>query len=299
MTAVSPAAISVGAALRRAESMLRTHSDSARADAEILLAHVLQVPRQRLHARGPAPLTETQQAQVEALLVRRAAGEPVAYLTGICGFWTLDLAVNPAVLIPRPETERLVEWALQLIDRDCAGGRQSALRMADLGTGSGAIALALASELPQSRILATDVSPAALGVARMNAVSAGLPNVHFAEGSWAEPLARVRLDETPDAPGFDFILGNPPYIAAADPHLPALRHEPVRALVSGADGLDAMRQIVATAPPYLCGGGWLLLEHGYDQAVAVRVLLETAGLIQVQTRRDLAGHERVTGGQRA
>jgi release factor glutamine methyltransferase len=253
------------------------------ADAELLLAHVLDRPRSWLYAHGDAALDATAVTRFEALLARRAQGEPVAYLTGRRGFWRFELAVTPATLIPRPETELLVELALARLPAE------RALRVADLGTGSGAIALALAFERPRAQVVATDASPDALAVARGNAAALGLANVAFRQGDWFAPLAGER---------FDLVASNPPYIAAGDPHLAELRFEPAAALASGADGLDAIRAIVRDAPAHLQPGGWLLLEHGPDQGAAVRALLHAAGLVAVATERDLERRERVTLGRR-
>ncbi|MEB1529193.1 peptide chain release factor N(5)-glutamine methyltransferase [Xanthomonas sp. WHRI 7945] len=268
------------------ESLLRAAcTQIERADAEALLIHALQRDRAWLfaHARDPLPASGVQ--GFGELLERRAQGEPVAYLTGRRGFWTLDLAVGPATLIPRADTERLVELALERVD--AAPGR----RIADLGTGSGAIALALASERPQAQVLATDLSEAALAVAQANARAHRLDNVAFAHGAWLAPLAGQR---------FDLIASNPPYIAAGDPHLAQgdLRYEPASALASGADGLDDIRQIVAAAPAHLLPGGWLLLEHGWDQGEAVRALLTGAGFDAVATHQDLEARDRVSLGRR-
>ena len=221
----------------------------------------------------------------EALLARRQAGEPVAYLTGTQGFWTLELEVSPATLIPRPETELLVELALARSPVDAGA------RIADLGTGSGAIGLAIAKERPRAAVIATDASRAALEVARRNATRNRIATVEFREGDWLAPLA----GET-----FDLIASNPPYIADGDPHLGEgdLRFEPPSALSSGADGLDAIRRIVRDAPAHLASGGWLLLEHGWDQGEAVRALLEAAGFMDVETAQDLEGRDRVTLGRK-
>lgn len=255
-----------------------------RGDAEPLLLHALQRDRAWLfaHARDPLPAQTVQ--RFEALLARRVLGEPVAYLTGRRGFWTLDLAVSPATLIPRADTERLVELALERLD--ARPGRQ----VADLGTGSGAIALAIASERPQAQVLATDLSETALAVARANALAHRLDNVHFRLGNWFSPLAGQR---------FDLIASNPPYIAARDPHLAQgdLRYEPATALASGPDGLDAIRTIAAGAPAHLLAGGWLLLEHGWDQGAAVRALLAATGFDAVATHQDLEARDRVTLGR--
>ncbi|WP_115527169.1 MULTISPECIES: peptide chain release factor N(5)-glutamine methyltransferase [Xanthomonas] len=254
-----------------------------RADAEPLLLHALGRDRAWLFAHGRDPVPPTIAQAFDALVQRRQAGEPVAYLTGSRGFWTLDLAVSTATLIPRADTEALVELALERLDQ--APGR----RVADLGTGSGAIALAIASERPQAQVIATDASAAALAIAQRNADSHRLSNVECRQGSWFVPLAGER---------FDLIASNPPYIAAGDPHLAQgdLRYEPASALASGSDGLDDIRSIVADAPAHLRAGGWLLLEHGWDQGAAVAELLRTRGFAQVATHQDLEQRDRVTLG---
>lgn len=254
-----------------------------RHEAELLLLHVLGRERSWLFAHATDPVDAADAARFAGLLARRVAGEPVAYLVGHRGFWTLDLAVNPATLIPRPETELLVELALARLPAD------TALAVADLGTGSGAIALALASERPQASVVATDASAAALEVARANAVRNALARVRFLHGPWFAPLQGMR---------FDLIASNPPYIASDDPHLQQgdLRHEPASALASGIDGLDDIRVIVAGAAAHLHPGGWLLIEHGWDQGAAIQALLRQAGLEQVCTERDLEQRDRVTLG---
>lgn len=257
--------------------------EDARREAEMLLLAVLGKPRAWLYAHAEDALDAEQAAAFAALLQRRCRGEPVAYLTGRRGFWSLDLRVTPATLIPRADTERLVELALQRLPP------QRVLNVADLGTGSGAIALALARERPQARVVATDASAAALEVARANAVDNQVANVEFLEGTWFAPLATRR---------FDLIVSNPPYVAEHDAHLEQgdLRFEPRTALAAGADGLDDLRQIVAQAPVHLRSGSWLLLEHGYDQGAAVRGLLAAAGFAAVETWQDLGGNDRVSGG---
>ncbi len=257
----------------------RTRIDAA--DAEILLAHALGQPRSWLFAHGDDALAGQVATRFEALLEHRAAGEPVAYLTGSKGFWTLDLEVTPATLVPRPETELLVEQALLRIPADADW------TLADLGTGCGAIALALAKERPQARMIATDLSEDALVVARGNAARNGISNAEFRAGSWLAPLQGETID---------LIASNPPYVADGDPHLSEgdLRFEPSLALSCGSDGLNAIRTIVAGAPALLRSGGWLLFEHGYDQGAAVRSLLTAAGFADVETVRDLELRERVT-----
>lgn len=262
--------------------------DAARAridpdDAGLLLGHVLGRSRGWLYAHAGDTVAGAQAEAFRALQARREQGEPVAYLCGRRGFWTLDLTVTPDTLIPRPETELLVELALE---RLCGGDTS----VADLGTGSGAIALALASERPRARVIATDASAAALEVARANAHRLGLRNVDFRLGDWFGALEGER---------FELVASNPPYIEAGDPHLRRgdLRHEPQAALASGPDGLDAIRAIAAAAPAHLATGGWLLLEHGWTQGAAVRALLEAAGLVEVATHADLEQRDRVTLGR--
>lgn len=287
--------VSIRRALEQAiEALVR--SDSAKLDAEILLAFVLGKPRSYLFSRPETDLSGAHSTAFAALVARRAAGEPVAYLTGYRGFWTLDLQVSPAVLIPRPETELLVELALTLGQRISAGAMNETLVVGDLGTGSGAIALALASERAHWQIHATDRSARALGVARQNAARLGLARVTFGLGDWCEALpAGVR---------FDMIVSNPPYIADDDPHLQQgdLLFEPRAALVADMRdmrGLGDLSAICQQSRPILREGGYLLLEHGHEQGADVRGLLLTQGFSQVRSERDLAGHERVTLGRRA
>jgi release factor glutamine methyltransferase len=253
-----------------------------RLDAQLLLAAELGCTRAWLLAHDDAPLDAAQAARVADALRRRADGVPLPYLTGRQDFCGLALAVGPGVLVPRPETEDLVRWAL-----DGLAGH-AAPRVADLGTGSGAIALALKAACPAAAVTAVDASDAALAIARANGQRLDLA-VDWRAGDWWAPLEGLR---------FDLVVSNPPYVAAGDPHLPALRHEPASALVSGTDGLDDLRRIVAAAPAHLEPGGWLLLEHGHDQGTAVRRLLGAAGFIDVSTRQDLAGLDRCSGGRR-
>jgi len=261
-----------------------TRDDATHAlDAELLLAHVLGETRTFLKAH-PEKMPAPEQAQrFSELLERRVAGEPIAYIVGSRDFWTLTLAVNPSVLVPRPETELLVERALAL-------GPEGSAAIADLGTGSGAIALALASERPGWKVTAVDISAAALNTARANAMSLELNSVEFLEGAWFAPLKNRR---------FHLIASNPPYVSESDPALKdaTLQHEPQIALASGPDGLNAIREIVLAAPDYLERHGWLLLEHGSDQAAAVAHELVGRGFGHVRSHRDLAGHWRLTEAQ--
>jgi len=276
-----------GAVLAQAVEQLRATSleDAAATtalDAQLLLAHALGVTRARLLSHPELAVEPATARRYAALIARRAAGEPLAYLTGTRDFWSLRLTVSRAVLVPRPETELLVERALRL----CAA-REA--RVADLGTGSGAVALALASERPQWRVTATEVSTEALAVARANAAQLGI-SVEFRQGSWFEPLAGSR---------FDLLVSNPPYVAADDPVLMrgALAHEPRLALTPGADALACLRAIVRGAAQHLVRGGWLVLEHGAQQGEQLRAELVLAGFAYVRSHRDLAGHERVTEAQ--
>lgn len=253
----------------------------ARLDAEVLLAALSRMGRAQLFAFGERPVDPLTAALFEAGLERLAAGEPLAYITGVREFWSMPLVVTPDTLIPRPETELLVERCLQLLD---AGPRL----VADLGTGSGAIALALARERPAWRIIATDASAAALEVAGVNRQRLQLGNVELRTGRWCDALP-------PEM--FDAILSNPPYVAAGDAALEKLGHEPRGALVAGPEGLDDLRCIVAQAPAHLCPGGWLLLEHGADQAQAVAALFDSSLWRSVRTHHDLAGLPRVTEAQ--
>jgi release factor glutamine methyltransferase len=257
-----------------------------RVDAELLLLHILQRPSSWLYTHADDVLEMDVQTTYAALVDRRAAGEPLAYITGRRGFWSLDLEVTPATLIPRPETELLVEQALQRLPVDAA------CDVADLGTGSGAIALAIARERPDARMVATDASADALVVAQRNAQRHGIANVVFMQGDWLAPLAGRR---------FELIVSNPPYIEAADPHLGQgdLRFEPAGALAAGADGLDDIRRIVRDARKHLQPGGWLLFEHGWNQGDAARQLLREAGYAEVFTARDLELRDRVSGGRAA
>ncbi|CAI1500480.1 peptide chain release factor N(5)-glutamine methyltransferase [Serratia quinivorans] len=260
-----------------------TQSDSARRDAEILLGFVTGRARTFLMAFGETLLTQQQQEQLERLLVRRERGEPVAYLIGEREFWSLPLSVSPATLIPRPDTECLVELALERLP-------SSACNILDLGTGTGAIALALASERQDCRVTGVDLQPEAVALAQHNAQKLAIGNVQFLQGSWFAPLAGQT---------FALIASNPPYIDAADPHLAQgdVRFEPSSALVAQQHGLADLSAIVQQAPQYLQPQGWLLLEHGWQQGESVRALLQAAGFISIATRRDYGDNDRVTFGQ--
>jgi len=250
-------------------------------DAQLLLARALATTRTALIADDARSLDSEEGERWSAWLARRADGEPLAYLLGEKEFHGLVLEVNADVLVPRPETELVVDWAAELIDS------ASAPAVVDLGTGSGAIALALKRLRPAAQVTATDASARALAVARRNAVRSGLA-IELVEGSWWGAVAARR---------FDVAVANPPYVAAGDPHLGELRHEPLVALTPGGDGLDALRAIADGAPHHLFTGGWLVVEHGFDQGAATRRLLAEAGLVDVETRRDLAGLERATAGR--
>lgn len=279
--AATPGGDSIGSLLDEAAGL---RGDSPRLDAELLLAHCLGCSRTSLRAWPERAVTPANAARYRELLARRAAGEPVAYLLGQREFWSLSLTVRPGCLIPRPDTERLVELALEL-------GPSGSARVLDLGTGSGAIALALASERSHWTLLAVDIDPGNVALTRDNAARLGLDNVQGLVSDWYAALQPGSL--------FDLIVANPPYLADDDPHLGRgdLRFEPRRALVAAAQGLADLAHLTTVAPAHLRPGGWLLLEHGFEQAAAVRRQLEAAGFEAVTSWRDLGGHERVSGGR--
>jgi release factor glutamine methyltransferase len=268
--------------LAEAVLKLQVASESARADAEILLAHCLQKSRTYLFTWPEKEVDGATATAFQHLLVERLRGVPIAHLTGYREFWTLNLKVTADTLIPRPETELLVETALLLLPAPST--------ILDLGTGTGAIALAIASERPDAHLIACDFSPAALAVAQENAHAHHIRNVQFVQSDWFSALP---------AQHFSLIVSNPPYIETDDPHLRQgdVRFEPLSALASGMDGLDDIRHIVQTAPQWLEAGGWLLLEHGYNQGAAVTALLRNAGFQKMRCLPDLAGNDRVSVGQ--
>jgi release factor glutamine methyltransferase len=274
---------SIAALLAQATGILGT--DAARLEAEVLLAACLDKPRSYLFAWPEREIEPRLQERFAALISRRALGEPIAYLLGQREFWSLPLTVTPQTLIPRPETETLVDLALEKMPEDAP------LHIADLGTGTGAIALAIARERPRSEVIATDISTAALSVAKDNAARLGLDNVRFVCGSWCMAF-------TVDA--FDFILSNPPYVAESDPHLREgdLRFEPHTALAAGPRGLDDLRQLIPGAHDRLRTTGWLIVEHGYDQGESVMQLMMTQGFREISDHPDAAGLSRVTRGRR-
>jgi release factor glutamine methyltransferase len=258
-----------------------------RLDAQLLLAHRLQRSRAWLIAHEDTALDAAAVAAYVSAAKRRAAGEPLAYLTGEREFHGLALAVAPAVLIPRPETETLVDWALELLRHDLREVEHP--RVIDLGTGSGAIAIAIKHRCPRAQVIATDLSAAALDIARANAQRHGLA-IDWRQGDWWGALR-------PHDPRFDLALANPPYVAEADPHLAVLAHEPRQALTAGGDGLAALRRVIEGAPPRLRAPGWLLVEHGHSQPLEVSALMTDAGLCRIATRADLGRRPRVTGGR--
>ena len=278
------ALITIKTALMRAERILGPAHETARIDAEVLLAYVTDRSRTWLHTWPDHQLTAEQTHRYYPLVQRRTAGEPVAYLTGSREFWSLPLHVTTATLIPRPETELLVEQALLRIPENTAH------RIADLGTGCGAIALAIALERPASHIMATDIAANALDVAKHNVARLGIHNVECRQGDWFKPLAGQY---------FNIIVTNPPYISAGDPYIQQgdLRFEPIGALVPGIEGLEALRIIVSQARNHLLDQGWLLVEHGYKQQEDVIDLFERAGYLHIQGFTDIAGKDRLVAGQ--
>jgi release factor glutamine methyltransferase len=276
-----PQANTIADVLHKGAQLLQGHSDSPRLDAQLLLGKLLGLPRSALIARGGEPCAGGCEERYARLIEQRRHGVPVAYLTGYREFWSHNLRVTPAVLVPRPETEVLVELALQRLPRNHAAS------VLDLGTGSGAIALAIASERPEAKVTGVDISPPALEIAIGNSRELALPHIDWRLGDWFTPVAGER---------FDMIVANPPYVAAADPALQKLAAEPDIALCGGPTGLEALAAIAAGAPAHLRDRGWLILEHGGDQAPAVAQLLEDRGFASVRSHPDLSGTPRVTLG---
>lgn len=274
--------MTIAEALQRAQELI--HSDSAKLDVELLLVAILGRERSYLYAWPDRQLTTEQQRLFDTWFRRRASGEPVAHILGRRGFWTLDLEVSSATLIPRPDTELLVEVALELLQ-----GEVAEPRIIDLGTGTGAIAIALACELPRATVVATDFAEEVVALAERNRQRSGCSN-----------LSVLRSDWWSDVNGhFHLVLSNPPYIAEDDPHLNVgdVRFEPRSALVAADAGLADLRRVISGAPEHLLPGGWLLLEHGWRQGEAVRDLLNSQGFADVFSRRDYGGHERISGGR--
>ncbi len=262
---------------KKIQSELATIIDDAHREAELMLIHALNISRAQLYTYPEKLLSIEQIKHIELWLAARLQGKPLAYLLQSQAFWNLELEVTAATLIPRPETEQLVEWVLAHFDVNAK------LNVVDLGTGSGAIAIALATECANWQVIATDKSDAALAVAKRNAHKYQASNIRFIQSDWFAQLPKQ---------SFDLIVSNPPYIAEQDAHLNDLRFEPSSALVAGVEGLDAIAQIVRQAPHHLNNPGKLIIEHGFDQGPAVRNLMRAAGLVEVQTVRDLSGHER-------
>ena len=276
-------AVTIDQARQAATSRLRSISDTARLDAEIILSEAVSVDRNMLNLIRDDTLNSDQQSDFETLLSRRMAGEPIAYITGSKEFWSLDLRVSDATLVPRPETELVVERTLFHCNQ------LDTPYIADLGTGCGAIALALASELAKSKITATDISEDALSIAKLNCKRLNLDNIRFVQGNWTDALEGMR---------FDIIASNPPYIREDDLCLKDIfmLHEPKLALTGGEDGFSAIRRIVDGSSKFLNPGGWLIIEHGFDQPDAVQNLMSSNGFVEVSTNSDLAGLPRVTEG---
>ncbi|MBC7982389.1 MAG: peptide chain release factor N(5)-glutamine methyltransferase [Candidatus Obscuribacterales bacterium] len=285
MSKLSPACIAVGEWLKTAVAQLHGVSDSPQLDAEILLHAVTGMHRARAYARPEELLTREQLEDLQVVLARRQRGEPIAYITRVQEFWSMPLVVSPAVLIPRPETELLVERALELVPLNQPS------RVLDMGTGSGAIALAIACARPHAQVLAIDVSDAALAIAATNLTNLKVRNLELRRSDWYSAVVGER---------FDLIVSNPPYVAADDPALaPSVAaFEPRHAVIAGESGLEAIERIVSQAAGHLLPQGCLALEHGWKQGTEVRGLLVRAGFSRVRSHRDLAGHDRVTEGHR-
>ncbi len=273
--------ITIGSLLREMSHTLKSSSPTPQLDAEVLLMHVTGFNRAELITQQTALIDNDQVLRLKNFLARRQTGEPIAYITGVREFWSMELRVTSATLIPRPETELLVDQALARIPKE------TSWKIADLGTGTGAVALALAKERPRCHLIATDISSAALKIAEANIKKLGLKNIELRQGNWLQPLANEKLD---------MIVSNPPYVNSDDPHLEQgdVRFEPKAALMAGADGLDTIRHLAQQARQYLIPNGGLLLEHGWQQASAIRQLFYQHGYRDIVCYQDMAGHNRVS-----
>ena len=276
----------LGAIHQDAIEQLKPCSDSARLDADLILSFALNIPRTRFITQGDIPVSDTQAEQIQSLINKRKTGCPIAYITGSKGFWDLELFVNEHTLIPRPETELLIEFALAIFPAN------KPISVIDLGTGTGAIAIAIAKARPNWQVIACDKSKEALTIARKNRDKYGLTNLELVNSDWFSSIDQQE--------SFDLIISNPPYVADEDPHLKQgdVRFEPLSALRSGPDGLDDIRQIVKSSKDYLNEQGWLIVEHGYDQAETVKAIFSKHGYHTIQQGMDLNGHTRATYGQR-
>ena len=276
----------LGSVHQEAIEQLKPCSDSARLDADLLLSFALDIPRTRFITQADAPVSEEQFDYIQDLLDQRKAGNPISYITGTQGFWDLELFVNEHTLIPRPETELLVEFALSIFPAS------KQINVIDLGTGTGAIAIAIAKSRPNWQVMACEQSKDALNVARKNAENYQLKNIELIKSDWFSSIDNQK--------SFDLIISNPPYIPEQDPHLQQgdVQFEPIGGLSSGKDGLDDIRQIVKAAKDHLNEYGWLIVEHGYDQGDAVKALFQEHGYHTIQQGQDLSGHTRATYGQR-
>ena len=279
--------ITIKLILKESTTALKPHSDSARLDSELIITHVLSIPRTDFILHPDRVLEMSEIDRIQSLIKKRKQGYPVAYITGVKHFWDVELKVNEATLVPRPETELLVEAALLSFPKE------EKVRVIDLGTGSGAIAIAIAKNRPNWDVVACDISEDALKVATENAKNYALDNIEFIQSNW---FSDITLSEQ-----FDLIISNPPYIPEQDPHLQQgdVQHEPITALASGPDGLNDIRQLIENAKAFLTERGWLLLEHGYDQAPTVKDIFEQQGYDSVQQAMDLAGHVRSSSAQLA
>ena len=276
----------LGAIHQDAIEQLKPCSDSARLDADLILSFALNIPRTRFITQGDIPVSDTQAEQIQSLINKRKTGCPIAYITGSKGFWDLELFVNEHTLIPRPETELLIEFALAIFPAN------KPISVIDLGTGTGAIAIAIAKARPNWQVIACDKSKEALTIARKNRDKYGLTNLELVNSDWFSSIDQQE--------SFDLIISNPPYVTDEDPHLKQgdVRFEPLSALRSGPDGLDDIRQIVKSSKDYLNEQGWLIVEHGYDQAETVKAIFSKHGYHTIQQGMDLNGHTRATYGQR-